>query len=196
MSQNETILIDLSMAELFNSLIDEATKKVGFELQESSHAYILSFLERCLFTSSLADVGGKEEPMIAEVLLKALQEEKVSKKQRDLQSLGEAILFKSGFFAGSFKRKIIGIDYYIDMGSVAYRNLYESSKDPVHEDLSSRFSGYVGLFSEVGHRVNFSDQEGILTLFDRYLEGGSVSAGAKLIELGVFPAQMKKASNQ
>lgn len=196
MSQNETILIGLSMAELFSPLIGEATKKVGFELQESSHAYILSFLERCLFTSSLVGVGGKEEPMVAEALLKALQEEKVSKKQRELQSLGEAILFKSGFFAGSFKRKIIGIDYYIDMGSVAYGNLYESSKDPVHEDLSSRFSGYVDLFAEVGHHVNFNDQEGVLTLFDRYLDGGSASAGAKLIELGVFPTQGKKVSNQ
>lgn len=183
------------MAELFNPLIKDVAKKSKFELSEHSHVYILSVLERHIFTSVLFAEGGLE-PMISEVLLTALQEEVVSKKESQLKSLGESILFRSGFFADSFKRKIISLGYYIDMGSVAYENLYGSSRNPVHRDLSSRFAGYVDLFSEIGSQINFKSKEDLIVLFDRYLEAESSGAGAKLIELGVVPSQQKKVSNQ
>ncbi len=183
------------MTDLFRPLIKEAARKSKFKLKDSSYAYILSILERCLFSEGLF-TGGKSDPMILEILFKALQEEGVQKKQRQLKSLGEAILFKSGFFAESFKRKMVGIEYYINMGSLVYKNLYEFSKNQVHEDLSDRFSGYVDLFSQVSSKVNFSDQEDLLVLFDRYLSADSESAMTKLIELGAVPAQYKKSSNQ
>ncbi|MGH1469415.1 MAG: hypothetical protein ACRBBP_11185, partial [Bdellovibrionales bacterium] len=72
MSQGDTVLVNLSMAELFGSLIGEASKASGFTIKERSQAYIVSFLERCLFTEALTEVGGKAEPMIAEALLRAL----------------------------------------------------------------------------------------------------------------------------
>ncbi len=195
MSQTGTFVIQGSLSELFSPLIEDVAKGASFQLSGHSHAYILSVLERSLFAGDIF-FGADPEPMISEVLLTALQEEKAYKKESQLKLLGESILFKSGFFADSFKRKIIGLNYYINMGAAAYENLYKSSRNPVHGDLSSRFTGYVDLFSEIGSKINFKAEEDLITLFDRYLEAGSKGAEAKLISLGTLPVQHKKASNQ
>ncbi len=195
MYQKGSISLRTSITDLFGPLVKEAARKSKFKLKDSSHAYILSVLERCLFSEGLF-TGGRSDPMILELLFKALQEERVQKKQRQLKYLGEGILFKSGFFAESFKRKMVGIEHYINMGSLVYKNLYQSAKSQVYEDISNRFSGYVDLFSEVSSKVNFSAQEDLLVLFDRYLGADSEGAMAKLIELGVVPVQNKKSSNQ
>lgn len=196
LSQNEMVLVKASVTELFSPLIEDVSKTSKFALNDHSHAYILSILERYVFAGSLF-TKGKTESMVSEVFLRALQEEQVQEKRRKLKFLGESILFKSGFFAESFKRKILGIGYYIEIGSAAYKNLYEFSKNPAHGDLSHRFAGYVGLFSEIGDRVNFKSQsEDLAVLFDRYLDAESKGAETKLIELGVIPAQSKKALNQ
>jgi hypothetical protein len=195
LDQNETVLIKTSTAEVFSVFIEKAAEKSKFKIEDSSRAYVLSILEKYIFAEALFTENEAQE-MIAEAYLKALQEEKSILRQRKLIYLGESLLFKSGFFAESFKRKIVGLSYYINMGGAAYKNLFESSGNPVHRDLSNRFSGYVDLMSEVSNQMNFTGDEDLVVLFDRYLELGSDSAYSKLIELGVTPADTKKKVGQ
>ena len=46
-----------------------------------------------------------------------------SERNRALQRLGDVSLFIAGFFAGSFARKLVDIDYHIAMGGRAYGSL-------------------------------------------------------------------------
>lgn len=163
--------------------------------------YILSVLDSCLLTEGLFPKGESQSkqggsPTIAESFLQAIQEEQISKRKKNLKQLGETILVKSGFFAESLNRKIVGLNYYIQMGQSVYMSLYETSQNPVYEDLSDRFSGYVDLFSKVGLKIKFKNQEDVLVLFEKYLNTDSKSAYKDLIDLGIVPADSKKASNQ
>lgn len=201
MSQKKIFLTDLSVKDLFAPLIEKVAKEVGFELSQPSQVYVVSLLESHMFTEALfsknLETGFYDEPMLSERLLTALQEEELFKKKQALKSLGDSILFKSGFFANSLKRKIVGLKYHIEIGAAAYGSLYSGSKNPVYGDLSNRFSGYVELFSGLGEQVNFTKEEDLIVLFDRCFEANSKAAQSSLLEKGVLiPADLKKVSNQ
>lgn len=201
MSEKETLLVNLSFKDLFAPLIEKVSKDAGFHLTYPSHVYVVSLLESYMLTETLfsknEETGSYDEPMLIEQFLTALQEEEVFKKKQALKSLGDSILFKSGFFADSLKRKLVGLKHHINIGAAAYGNLYKDSKNPIYEDLSVRFSGYVDLFSEIGQKVNFTQEEDLVVLFDRYLETDSKQAHKTLIEKGVsVPIAVKKVSNQ
>ena len=200
MSQGNTVLTDLSVKDLFVPLLVSAGKDLKFELNPVAEDYLLSLLEASIFTDRVfamnQSTGVYDEPMISERFLLALREEQRLKKCALLKKLGDSILFRAGFFAEALKRKLSGLSYHIKMGSTVYSSLYSDSKNPVHEDLSLRFSGYVDLISNVGQKVNLKKGEGVLTLFDRYIEAGSKGAESELIRLGFNPLEIKKASNQ
>lgn len=200
MSQGETLLVDVSVKDLFLPLINSAGNELSFTLNLASETYLLSLLEASVLTKSVFThnqaTGVYEEPMISERFLLALQEENKRQKCAQLKKLGDSILFKTGFFAGSLKRKLSGLNFHIQMGASIYSSLYSDSKNPVYEDLSNRFSGYVDLISKVGQKINLKAEDDVLMLFDRYIEGGSKDAASKLVELGCLTNEVKKASNQ
>jgi len=200
MSQGGTLLVDLTVKELFVPLISSAGRDLQFELSPVSETYLVSLLESALFTATVfaknVETGLYDEPMLSERFLKALQETQKSKKYAELKKLGDSILFKTGFFAESFNRKLSGLNFQMQMGSSAYGNLYSDSKNPVYEDLADRFAGYVDLISHIGRKINLQNQQDILHLFDRCVGAGSKGAESKLIGLGLNPIDIKKASNQ
>ena len=200
MADNFNLLTESSMRDLFLPLLKSAVKSSNLKVSQSSEVYILSLLESCLSTDTLflknQETGSYDEPMLAESFLKALQEEEAFLKRQQLKKLGDSILLKTGFFADALRRKLSGLDYYIQMGSSVYGSLYSDSQNPVHKDLSRGFSKYVDIVSDVGQKINFRSGEDLVLLFDRYFEGDSRAAESKLIELGVIPVKIKKASNQ
>ncbi len=63
---------------------------------------------------------------LAHMLADALEAPSASARQRGLQRLGDVSLFIAGFFARSFARKLIDIDYHIAMGGNAYSSLADT----------------------------------------------------------------------
>jgi hypothetical protein len=57
------------------------------------------------------------------MLSDALEAPSAVERERGLQRLGDVSLFIAGFFAHSFARKLIDIDYHIAMGGRAYGTL-------------------------------------------------------------------------
>ena len=57
------------------------------------------------------------------MLSDALEAPTAQERERGLQRLGDVSLFMAGFFAHSFARKLIDIDYHIAMGGRAYGTL-------------------------------------------------------------------------
>lgn len=104
MSQGGTLLVDVSVKELFLPLINSAGQDLKFELNPVAETYLLSLLEASVFTESVfaqnKKTGAYDEPMISEQYLLALQEESRFQKCAQLKQLGDSILFKTGFFCG------------------------------------------------------------------------------------------------
>ena len=72
-------------------------------------------------------------------------------RQRGLQRLGDVSLFIAGFFARSFARKLIDIDYHIAMGGNAYSSLADTLQRSasgrcvaaIYAQLAQKFQGLV-----------------------------------------------------
>ena len=60
---------------------------------------------------------------LVQMLAEALEAPSAQARERGLQRLGDISLFIAGFFAQSFARKLIDIDYHIAMGGRAYGTL-------------------------------------------------------------------------
>ena len=96
----------------------------------------------------------------------------------------------SGFFADSFQRKLVDVDYYVSIGGTAYTALSRFETDTfssVFAELADNFVGFVDVLSEVSERASCSSNADLLRLYGRWLKTGSRRSGQLLLERGVVP---------
>ena len=103
-----------------------------------------------------------------------------------LKRLGDTSLYISGFFGDSLKKKIVDIDYYAQMGGVAYAALADEESaniySPVYKDFSRRFLEYVDVLTYISQQSFVQSDEDLLRLYDRYMATGSKLAEEQLVE--------------
>jgi hypothetical protein len=122
-----------------------------------------------------------------------------SSQQRDeaLRRLGDVSLFIAGFFAQSFARKLIDIDYHIAMGGRAYGTLAENLRysmrgqaiAAVFLELAAKFQRLVDVLNDVAEMAYQHTDKDILRLYEIWLKTGSPRAFAILQRLGVAPVR-------
>ncbi|MGZ3692430.1 MAG: hypothetical protein ACXVAX_13060, partial [Pseudobdellovibrio sp.] len=143
----------------------------------------------------------KEKPLetFAEMYMTAIAAE--NPKNRELMRIvADRALYLTGFFGDSLQRKIVDMDYYIEIGSAAYSNLHawtrEDSLAGVYKTFSNRFADYVEVLSYISEKSQVQADQNVLRLYDRYLRTGSDLAREKLNELGVLtvPKEQLKTS--
>ena len=190
MSQSDAIDFDKTANEYFDGLIREKSSAIKLELTEYSYTYILELLNKNVFSYQSEEDGSK---MISESIFLALQEQNSEIKKRELKRIGDALLFKTGFFSNHLKRKLVGLKYHFDMGSFAYSNLYACSYSPVYLELSDRFTEFADLLFAVSEELNFQNtgSDNLLLLFDKFSNVDSKVAQQKLLERGVVLAEPK-----
>jgi len=109
-------------------------------------------------------------------------------------------LYISGFFSDSFQRKIIDVDYYVDMGRMAFESLAkdveEDTFSKLFRDISVQFMSLVDVLSLISQKAKMTDDENILRMMDVYSKTGSSFVGETLAEKGVFHRPHKKTSKQ
>ena len=103
-------------------------------------------------------------------------------------------LFIAGFFAGSFARKLIDIDYHIAMGGRAYGSLAdllgrgrEQSLAGVFAELAQKFQRLVDALNEVSELSHTHTARDILRLYEIWMKTGSRRSQTLLRRLGVEP---------
>ena len=105
-------------------------------------------------------------------------------------------LFVAGFFARSFARKLIDIDYHIAMGGNAYSSLADTLQRTlsgrcvagVYAQLAQKFHGLVDALNEVSDMSYRYTDADILRLYEIWMKTGSPRAHGLLRGLGVQPA--------
>ena len=115
-----------------------------------------------------------------------------SEQRARLRSVGDFSLFMSGFFADSFNRKIVDVDYYVSMGEYAYGSLSRRDEDAFSEvfrELARKFVGFVDVLSDISERTGGAQRSDILRLYEKWLRTGSSRDGQKLVEHGIVPNQ-------
>jgi hypothetical protein len=128
------------------------------------------------------------------MLSEALEARSEGDRNRGLQRLGDVSLFVAGFFAQSFARKLIDIDYHIAMGGRAYATLAETLSrgkgrvlGHVFSELASNFQPMVDALNEVSETSYTHSDKDILRLYEVWLKTGSKRCFEILKRLGVEP---------
>ncbi len=185
--------------DFFNDVVQEAIVARKMSTFPLAQNYLVSILENYIHTNNLFDTqtenGKKTRDTLAETFLKA-QNSNPTVKIELLKKLGDVSLYVSGFFADSLSRKIVDVDYYVDMGEVAYATLASEIKEDtsrkVFKDFSSRFLEYVDLLTTISQKSLIQNDESILRLYEKYLKTGSELARETLEEKGIVTVPFDK----
>lgn len=169
----------------FSEVISEAFSKRKLEASEGVQNYLVNLLSIYLSSSAL-----NTNETLAEMYLKAINEDKTNVRLEKLRKLGDQTLYVSGFFGDSLKRKLVDIDYYADIGGLAYGSLAESvtaDRDAdVFRDFSKRFLDFVDVLTYISQSSLIQTNQDLLRLYERYVSTGSELAKDQLVEKGIL----------
>ena len=172
-----------SAVEYFKELVDGALARQKLTVNELTAFYVVHLL-----------AGFVEQPLddgtaLALRLGDAIERGGSHRQRQALRQIGDTSLFVSGFFPDSFNRGMVDVEYYMQMGGVAYAALSRHSGElsPVFAELATKFPGMVDILSEVSERTACSSNRDLLRLYERWLKTGSRHSAQVLIERGVVP---------
>ncbi len=194
----------ISPEEHFSEVVKEACTQRHVKTQPQIEAYLVQLLKYYLDSKNLhrppqEDSTEKPAQTFAEMYLQAVNSETTKKKEL-MRTLADRSLYLTGFFSDYFQRKIVDIDYYVEIGSAAYQNLSTLTKEDtlslVYSTFSKRFYEYVEVLNYISEKSLIQSDQNVLRLYDRYLRTGSDLAREKLTELGVvtLPKEQLKLS--
>ena len=202
--------LDLAtLPEYFRGLIREALdhRKAGRAPQtpEAVEFYLVNLLQGCLSTEAVYPSppenfpkNFKEEPL-ALLYLKAAQS-RDDVRVALLRRLGDFSLFISGFFPMSLGRRLVDVDYYIQMGETAYGNLSQivarrAALSEIFTELARRFVMYVDILAEVSERSRLQNHTDILRLYEHWLKTGSERTAKLLSDAGILPVKAPRSAH-
>ena len=186
-----------SLREFFRDAFHAASVHQHLDIDEQAEAYVVNLLTMFSRADALYEKtseGLRIKPL-ARMLAEALDAPNETARQRSLQRLGDVSLFVAGFFARSFARKLIDIDYHIAMGGNAYSSLADTLQRSmsgrcvasVFAQLSQKFQGLVDALNEVSDMSYRYTDADILRLYEIWMKTGSPRARGLLQQLGVQP---------
>ena len=190
----------LSPKEFFHSIVEEAASLRSIQTSPMSRSYISELMYQYVWTSNLFELkedGRWQQSTLAEQYLKANQAPSPH-KEKMLKKLADSSLYISGFFGDSLKRKVVDVDYYIDMGCSAYgslsRRIEEEAVALVYREISDRFLEFVDLLTINSQKVMTQSDKDLLRLYERYVLTGSELAKEQLAKEGLLNSQTIKVS--
>jgi hypothetical protein len=126
------------------------------------------------------------------MLKDALDASTEAERSQHLQRLGDVSLFIAGFFARSFARRLVDVDYHIAMGGRAYGALADRLRGgrravlgQVFGELAAKFQPLVDALNEISDTAHAHTQADVLRLYEIWLKTGSRRAYGLLRSLGV-----------
>jgi hypothetical protein len=193
-----------SLTEYFRDRLNTALCKQQLAVEDHTRHYVVNVLT--LFSRSEAlferTADGSRLKPLAVMLAEALGAPSLAERQRGLQRLGDVSLFIAGFFARSFARKLVDIDYHIGMGAQAYSTLAASDRSRrgaalarVFAELAGKFQPLVDALNEISESSCTASNLDTLRLYEMWLRTGSRRSWKLLRELGVLPAPSGRRSH-
>jgi len=186
-----------NLQEFFKDALHGALQHQQVAVEDQTEHYVVNLLT--LFSRSEAlyertPQGTRLKPLVV-MLSEALEAKTTGERNRGLQRLGDVSLFIAGFFAHSFARKLVDIDYHIGMGARAYAALGDTLSrgrgrvlGQVFAELAQKFQPMVDALNEVSETSYRHSDKDILRLYEIWLKTGSKRSYRLLKELGVNPA--------
>jgi hypothetical protein len=170
-----------SVEGFFQEVLAGALDRQGVEASQPTEFYLVGLLGE--FTKARIP----DEPL--SLRLVGTSGADAGERVRALKEVGDTSLYLTGFFADSLQRKLVGVDYYMDLGKAAYRELAQrlgsSSVREVYQELSGKFPRFVDVLNEVRRHTTFLGQD-VVRLYEEWLRTRSDWVENRLRALGVL----------
>ena len=175
-----------SATEFFRDLVESALQHQHLAAGELTSFYLVNLLTG--FVRIDRSPSADDEPLGVR-LARALQA--AGAQQRDgLRQVGDQSLFISGFFADSLNRRLVDVDYYIQLGECAYGSLARRGDDAfgeVFDELAGKFTAFVDVLGEISERTALSSNADLLRLYEKWMRTKSRRSGSLLAARGIVP---------
>ena len=151
----------ISPRNFFRKVIQQAFKDCRIQTYKMVPIYLEGLLQKYIETNKLYDIvdekGNKKRETLAEIYLKAFSSHTSLKERKTLlKKIGDTSLYVSGFFGDSLKRKVIDLNYYIDMGKASYKHLADYTEEDtfslVFMEFANRFKDFVGALTYISQK--------------------------------------------
>ena len=186
-----------NLREFFHDSVQTALRKQRVDVDDHTEHYVVNVLTMFARSEELYEStpeGIRLKPL-ARMLADASAAPSSQQRDESLRRLGDVSLFVAGFFAQSFARKLIDIDYHIAMGGRAYGTLADNLRGSIRGqvfsavflELAQKFQRLVDVLNEVAEMAYTHTDKDILRLYEIWMKTGSPRAFAILQRLGVAP---------
>lgn len=194
-----------NLREFFHDSVQTALRKQRVDVDDHTEHYVVNVLTMFARSEELYEStseGIRLKPL-ARMLADAAAASSSQQRDEALRRLGDVSLFVAGFFAQSFARKLIDIDYHIAMGGRAYGTLADNMRGSIRGqafaavflELAQKFQRLVDVLNEVAEMAHTHTDKDILRLYEIWMKTGSPRAFAILQRLGVTPV-LQSARNE
>lgn len=186
-----------NLREFFHDSVQKALRNQRVDVDDHTEHYVVNVLTMFARSEELYEQtpdGVRLKPL-AHMLADASAAQSSQQRDEALRRLGDVSLFIAGFFAQSFARKLIDIDYHIAMGGRAYGTLADNMRYSIRGqafanvflELAKKFQRMVDVLNDVAEMAYQHTDKDILRLYEIWLKTGSPRAFAILQRLGVAP---------
>lgn len=187
----------MDLREFFHDSVQHALRHQHVAVEDQTEHYLVNVLTNFARADALYEPAaeGRTLKPLACMLADAAEAQSSEQQRQLLQRMGDVSLFMAGFFAHSFARKLVDVDYHIAMGGRAYASLAESLRGRVRSaalagvfsELASKFQRLVDVLNDVADMSKPATDRDVLRLYEIYLKTGSPRARQLLTQLGVVP---------
>lgn len=191
-----SIVATASVSEFFEEIVGDAMKARGVTPSDGARTYVIALL------AELAKPGSPIERTLERPLTllldEALHTPELARRFEKLRTLGDGVLYSSGFFADHFEARGVDTKYVISIGRTAYetagsllqrgseKDLEKSSVD-IFGELAKDFTSFVAVLSEVANATvakGVKTSRGVLKLYERWLKTRNERLGDALVSQG------------
>ncbi len=188
------LVVSSSLKEFFKLLIGEVANRQKVTMQEVTEFYLVNLLSDYAASERLFthDDAGKRDTEPLALMYHRAQLLDRDEKLKTLRRLGDVSLYTAGFFSQSLNDRMVGPEYYVDMGRAAYATVAQMSAasafSSVYEELHQKFLAIVDVLEEIAARgLVAQGPTGQMRVFESYASSRKEHLGTVLLDIGMVP---------
>lgn len=193
-TQPQEYFRELLLAALQDNQIAPRSHEVEFYLVN----LLFQFMKADYFFRPNVQTGTLDQECLVEILQHALEEKQPQVQKNLFRRLGDLSLYHAGFFYAHLYRQLGDVDYYIQMGEMAYQTVGDLSEEEtlkkIYLELADRFPLFVQVLSCVSEKVFHQTEKDLLRTYETWVQTRSEKAEKTLREAGILPTPILKKS--
>jgi len=194
MSDQSGLKLVTQPQDFFRELVTDALGRQKVSTKPETEFYLVNLLNHFMKTDRLYQTDGsgalKQEPL-AFMIKEASEEASGEAKSAMFRHIGDVSLYTAGYFQESLTRKMVDVDYYIDMGHTAYKQVASRTEEEIlrsiYKELADKFASFVEVLADVSDKTTPRSEKDLLRLYEHWVRTRSDRAARALQEAGILP---------